>query len=413
MASLIHAVSKKDNSQHTVFPLPTDLPPLAASSIRVRTTLITLSSNNLTYARNGHALAWWLTWPILSSAPAPYNDADWGVVPAWGYATVLESTVQDVSVDTHLYGFWPTSSHPVDLQLRASEPRGHWVETSPHRHALMSLYNHYVQEPLVPASGEELPLKLAFQCGYLASRFVFPARGEPVHPLGVALPWTERDGDWSEAVVVSLSASSKTGRGFAWNVLRNREKGAGPLALLQATSAPGALRAWEDGEVTVPSKAVGYGELSGTETLKWMESFGPRRVVVLDFGARNGVLQRFVEAMKKGREGNESSPDITVIAVGGEMKVYSDEDMEGMKASMEQLQKVQFNTSGVREKGIELEGPDDYFRNLNAAFARCKKDDGMGHFEIIRTEGVEGIENIWQDLCEQTVKPDQAVVVQV
>ncbi|GME34108.1 hypothetical protein GTA08_BOTSDO08738 [Neofusicoccum parvum] len=413
MDSLIHVVSKSDNSQHATFPLTTPPPPLAPSSIRLRTTLITLSSNNLTYARLGDALRWWDAYPVPASAPTPYTT--WGIVPAWGFATVLSSTIPALPADTTLWGFWPTASHAFDLQLRGAAPAGHWIETSPHRRALMHLYNRYVAAPIpaaLPAAAATVALKPVWECGYLAARHVFAARARtPVHPLGAGLPWTPDDADLGAAVVVSLSASSKTGRGFAWNLLRNRDEG--PLALLQATSAPGVLKSYGEGAVKVPSKAVGYGELATPGTVAWVAGFKPEKVVVLDFGAAGDVLEGFLEAVGAAGEVSDFKPEVVVIAVGSQMKVYSEEEMKGAQEKMAKLKKVQLNTSGIRDVAIESESPEEYFKNMNASWEKCLEESGMGEFETVPEKGIEGVEGVWQDLCEQKVKPNQAIVVRV
>jgi hypothetical protein len=55
---IMHVVSKADNAVTATVELkPTDRP-LASSSIRVATSLISLSSNNLSYARGGDLLHW-------------------------------------------------------------------------------------------------------------------------------------------------------------------------------------------------------------------------------------------------------------------------------------------------------------------------------------------------------------------
>ena len=57
----VHVVSKVDNEQHATFTLQTPSSPaveLSPSSIRVRTLLVSLTSNNLSYARGGHFLHW-------------------------------------------------------------------------------------------------------------------------------------------------------------------------------------------------------------------------------------------------------------------------------------------------------------------------------------------------------------------
>ncbi|KAL0261729.1 hypothetical protein SLS55_003159 [Diplodia seriata] len=435
MANLIHAISKHDNSHHAVFPVPENNTPLAPNSVRVRTTLITLSSNNLTYARLGTTWGWWTAYPVPTAvAPPPYNDGDaWGIVPAWGYATVVASTIAALPADgtTTIYGYWPTTSHAVDLQLQpAAGIENHWIETSPHRQALMNMYNRYVPAPIpstatpaaAAATARRVALKPVWECGYLFSRFNFPpavveddsgSRLLPVHPLGLpapaALPWTARDADLRRAVVVGLAATSKTGRGFAWSLLRDRKDG-GPLAVLQATSAPGKVRTYDDDVTTArKNKAVGYGELNGEEGVGWVLGFKPERVVVIDFGTRDGVLEGFVKAVEKEGKGVE----VLVVLVGAGMKVYSEDEMKADAETAQRLKSVQFNTSTVRDWAMEIEGPEAYFAKVNEAWERCEEEGGMGEFEAVWVDGVDGIEKAWQDLCDQKVKPDEAIVVRV
>lgn len=57
----VHVVSKVDNEQHATFTFPTASSPaveLPPSSIRIRVLLVSLTSNNLSYARGGHSLHW-------------------------------------------------------------------------------------------------------------------------------------------------------------------------------------------------------------------------------------------------------------------------------------------------------------------------------------------------------------------
>lgn len=59
----VHVVSKIDNERHATFAVQEDsshvvkLPP---SSIRARVVCVSLTSNNLSYARGGHILHWFV-----------------------------------------------------------------------------------------------------------------------------------------------------------------------------------------------------------------------------------------------------------------------------------------------------------------------------------------------------------------
>lgn len=67
--------------------------PLAADSVRVRTTILAMSINNSAYAISGTFLSWWDTFPVPEDYREPYNDrARYGIFCGWGCATVLDST---------------------------------------------------------------------------------------------------------------------------------------------------------------------------------------------------------------------------------------------------------------------------------------------------------------------------------
>lgn len=74
MAKPVHVISKLDNAKHVVFYLDENLQALAASSVCLQTWLISLTHNNLTYARSGTALHWWDFYPVPGNSPAPLNN---------------------------------------------------------------------------------------------------------------------------------------------------------------------------------------------------------------------------------------------------------------------------------------------------------------------------------------------------
>ncbi|KAJ2967168.1 hypothetical protein NUW58_g10507 [Xylaria curta] len=89
----IQVLDKKDYFKQALVSLPNALPypALAPSSLRLRTTVLSLTVNNFTYAALGTLLHWWDVHPLPASTPAPYNDStQYGRISAWGYAEVLE-----------------------------------------------------------------------------------------------------------------------------------------------------------------------------------------------------------------------------------------------------------------------------------------------------------------------------------
>ncbi|OAA76129.1 hypothetical protein LEL_05813 [Akanthomyces lecanii RCEF 1005] len=400
----VHVVSKSDNSKHATCKLEQSLAPLSASSIRVRSRLISLTSNNLTYARGGGPpLHWWDTYPVPECCPAPYsNRDDWGIVPAWGYADVVESTIDTIATGSLLWGFWPASGHAVQLQLEAKELPGHWKETSEHRGRLMTVYNHYQQTKESDARVMQL------------NALCFPLWSGPnllnlstfsdqrIHPLGFDLPWSAEDADISSAAVISLSASSKTGRSLCWELTRNRDTAAhGPLALLQLTSAPETLPSFD---TQLPVKSASYTEIDAA--VSWVAEHTPSRVVIVDFGASDATLQTLLAAV------GSTSASATVVAVGYENRIYSSEELQARKDTA--VAKVQLNTSGLRDRTIAAIGAERYYRESEETWARCVKDGTFVSIAVRMLRGVvghQGIEGAWSDLCSRNVPPSQGLVI--
>ncbi|KAL5342197.1 hypothetical protein BJX70DRAFT_338341 [Aspergillus crustosus] len=415
----IHVISKSDNRQHASFDLLESTQPLQPSSIRVRADLLGLTSNNLTYALGGTRLHWWDAYPVPATAPAPYNNnSAWGIVPAWGLATVQESTIPEIKPGTVFYGFWPTSSHAVDLQLNPAEPSGHWTEISAHRQNLMSLYNHYF---LFDTKGKDLAnfgwdaaVRPIWGAGYVLSEYIFtpdPENHPPIHPLHESQPWTVEDSDLSKAVFVSVAASTKTGRSTAYNFFC-RPPNAGPLGFLQVTSSPGAIaEAAEKFLPSFPVKAISYADVQ--DASEWIVSLKPEKIVIADFGGRNGALDKLVAGIKRNAE--LQSARVVVIAIGNQQKVYTPTDLQASQESFAALSKLQMNTSGVKEAVMKARGPGVYFDELERRWNHWveNREHAAPDLRIVWGEGVQGsngIEGGWDALINSKVKPEEALV---
>ncbi|GAB1195846.1 hypothetical protein APSETT444_005111 [Aspergillus pseudonomiae] len=437
----IHVISKKDNSQHAVVTIENPLRQLPPSSVRVRPLLLSLSSNNLSYARGGEKLHWyvmtydlsramlmglnrqlrWDTYPVPSAAPAPYNDQSaWGIVPAWGYGTVLESTT-DIAPGSTLWGFWPTSGLPTDLTLIPGEPRGHWIEVSEHRQRLMTYYNRYEVVSEDDRDNMAWAASMIWGAGYLLSEYVFSPTGTPVHPYGGAagLPWTTEDADLSSAVVVNLAASTKTARSFTYNLLC-RPAGAGPLGVLQITSSPEALERAAERQIAKrqlvagPVKALAYSDVD--QAVPWLVGLKPSKLVIIDYGARDNVLLRLRELVQT--HVALQNCKVVIIQVGGQQKVYTADELREAYASIQALGKIQSNASTTRDTAIELDGPDAFFDRMNQRWKQWLDDRAstVSDLRLVWGQGVAGTEGIyggWERLTKGDVRPEEALVYMV
>ena len=120
-----------------------ELTPLAAGHVRLAITRVALTANNVTYAASGDALRYWQFFPTSSMRTGVDNAADKGLVPVWGLATIVESTVSELPVGEQVYGFWPLASH-LDVFPERITDSG-FVDVAPHRQDLPEIYNAYVR----------------------------------------------------------------------------------------------------------------------------------------------------------------------------------------------------------------------------------------------------------------------------
>lgn len=143
-----------------------------------------LTANNMTYAAHGQDMVYWGFFP----APAGF-----GIVPVWGFATVVDSHVEGVAAGARFYGYWPMASHALVTPTKISQ-RG-FTDSAAHRQKLPPVYNSYA--PASPAYGAET-VQALFRPLYTTS-FV----------LDVMLQ------DSPARTLVLTSASSKTALGLA------------------------------------------------------------------------------------------------------------------------------------------------------------------------------------------------------
>jgi hypothetical protein len=171
--------------------------PLADGQVRVRVDSFALTSNNITYAAFGDAMNYWQFFPT--------GEAGWGIVPVWGFGTVLQSLHPGVAVGERLYGYWPMANEAVLRPDRLSAAG--FSDAAPHRAALHAVYNQYLRttaDPFYSAGTEDVQalLRPLFVTSWLIDDFF-------------------ADNDFFGADIALLSsASSKTAYGTAFQLIQ-------------------------------------------------------------------------------------------------------------------------------------------------------------------------------------------------
>ncbi|MDO8390940.1 MAG: DUF2855 family protein [Actinomycetota bacterium] len=178
---------------------------LHTGQARLKVDSFALTSNNITYAVFGDMLRYWDVFPAADDD----GGTEWGRVPVWGFADVVESTVGALSVGTRVYGYLPMSTDVVITPGRFDE-RG-FSDVADHRADLAAAYNRYAFTAVDPVYSAEHEAHHAVLWPLFFTAFVIDDF------LDDTLIGTGRlGGDDGSGTVLISSASSKTAIGAAF-----------------------------------------------------------------------------------------------------------------------------------------------------------------------------------------------------
>lgn len=159
--------------------------------ILLRVSHVGLTANNVTYGVIGDMVGYWRFFPVAAEGR--------GVIPVWGFADVVDSTLDALPAGTRVYGYLPMASHFV---VRAKLTSAGFVDTIDHRADLPSVYNSYLVTSQDP--------------GYDPALEDLQALYRPLFLTSYLLADQLQDNDFHGArTVVISSASSKTAFGTA------------------------------------------------------------------------------------------------------------------------------------------------------------------------------------------------------
>jgi len=162
---------------------------------RLRIEHFALTTNNVTYGVFGDMLRYWDVFPASDSS------SEWGRIPTWGVAEVIETRSEFVKVGERLFGFLPMSAETI-ITPGKSDDRG-VSDVAPHRIGLAGAYNRYQRASTDPIhhldrEPQQMVLYPLFFTSFVIDDFLAD------------------NNDFGALQVIVSSASSKTAIGFAY-----------------------------------------------------------------------------------------------------------------------------------------------------------------------------------------------------
>jgi hypothetical protein len=330
-------------------------PALEPGQALLRVDSFGLTANNVTYAVFGETMSYWEFFPAV--------DPDWGRVPVWGFAEVVEGE----AAGTRVYGYLPPSSYLVVTPSRADE-RG-FIDGAEHRTKLPAAYNQYVAadaDPFHTADTEALQMLL--RPLFLTSFLIDDQLAD--------------DGLVERGPVVISSASSKTSIGTAY--LLSRRDGVELIGLTSERSA-----AFVEG-LGIYSSCVRYDDIS---------SLGDGPATFVDMAGDGGVRRAVHEAY-----GDDLQASIAVGATHwGAMGTSGGGDLPGPAPALF------FAPDRVTKRAQDWGGAGLTERAAAAWHPFCAWAGGW--LDVQQGTGLEAAAGAWLEVLEGRVPPQQAHVV--
>lgn len=228
-----------------------DLPSLKDGEILARVDRFALTANNITYGVVGEKIGYWKFFPA--------GDG-WGVIPAWGFATVIDSRSTEIETGERLYGYFPMGTHLVMTPANIRPDR--LIDGALHRAGLPTVYNAYAR-----TGGEA-----HYDAGMDDERMLL----WPLYATSFCLADFLADNDWFDASeVLVVSASSKTAIGLA-------------MALRANASAPPAVGLTSRGNLEKVTALNLYSKVVSYDQIARLDKSTP--AVIVDMSGNGKVL---------------------------------------------------------------------------------------------------------------------------
>ncbi len=186
---------KKDITRTRLVESQENTSPIAEGDIFVKIESFAFTTNNVTYAVAGDTIGYWKFFNTLEDV----ND-EWGCIPVWGFAEVLNSNNKVVKKGERLFGYFPPAESLSLSPIKITDQG--FTDGKEHRKDLPAVYNNYIR-----LSGDE---------NYDNSMDHIRALLFPLHITSFCLcDALEEESYLGASQVIIVSASSKTAIGLA------------------------------------------------------------------------------------------------------------------------------------------------------------------------------------------------------
>ena len=322
------------------------------------------TANNITYAVMGDQLRYWQFFP-------PHGkDADgWGIIPVWGFATVVESRSGEISVGERIFGYFAPATMVKMTPSNISQSS--FFDGSAHRAELPPGYNLY--------------RRVAAEPGYDTSMDRERMLLYPLFVTAFSLHDMLQEKNWygAEQVIIG-SASSKTSIGLAY-------------ALAEDKNAPAVIGLTSTRNIESVNNLGIYDSTASYQQLTEIDA--GKATVIVDMSANGEMLSRLHSHL------------------GDNMRFCSNVGLTHWDAAkpgpgfIQQRSEMFFAPSHI-QKRIQEWGRQGFEQKSSAFITRTalKSRDWL---KMTTIEGLTGLSEIYPDVCNGRIAPEQGLIIQL
>ena len=337
---------------------------IAADQVKVKIDAFSFTANNITYWALGDKLAYWQFFPASDNAAS-----DWGIIPVWGFADVVESTHAEIKLGERLFGYFPTADELVMQPAKVSTAL--CFDGSAHRIKLPAGYNMYRRvnaEPGYNPAADGLRMLLF-----------------PLHITSFCIHDMLSSQNWLGAEqILIISASSKTSLGLAF-------------ALQEDESAPKVIGMTSKRNLSFVEQTGYYQQSISYDELEKIDA--SKKTVIIDMSG-NGELISQLHARLQGNMLFSSHVGLT----------HWDETDKGPDFIADRSK--MFFAPGHIQQRYQDWGAEKFEQRANAFMQRAAIDSGRW-LEITTVKGLSGLSEQFEAVSQGQLPAQQGLVVKL
>lgn len=335
---------------------------ITEGEVLVKVDRFAFTANNITYAVLGDQLRYWQFFP-----PNGDNPEQWGIIPVWGFADVIESNSDEIPVGERLFGYFLPANELVIKPVRVNAAS--LMDGSDNRSKLPPGYNLYQrvnQEPGYDRAYDNQRMLL----------FVLHLTSFCLHDL-------LKSNDWFQAEqVVIISASSKTSIGLGYGLMDDED-------------APTVIGLTSNRNLDFVQSIDACDSVLSYDDLEQIDASKP--TVIIDMSANTEVLSRLH---------NHLGDNMRFTSNVGLTHWNEPRQVEGIIAKRSE----QFFAPSYIQQLIEQWGPKEFNQRSIQYITKCAAKTSRW-LTIKELDGVEGLSAVYKDICDGKIPAEQGLVV--